>query len=88
MMMKHNLGEHRAKKTRGSDSSFALLSGLGDPDSLLSSLRSNAFCSFEEWWYHLNLFKCLRVKSYLLNLQSFKIYGGTCYVRLNETGPT
>lgn len=89
MMIKHDLGEHRAQKTRGSDSPFVLLSGLGHPGALLPlPLGSNTFCSFEEWWCHLNLFKCLRAKSYLLNLQSFKIYGGTRYVRLNETGPT
>lgn len=51
-----------------------------------SYLETNAFSSFEEWWDHLNFFKCLRVKSCLLNLQSFKIYGGTCYIRLNEAG--
>lgn len=57
-------------------------------DACPSSLRVNIFCSFEERRYHLNLLKCLRVKSYLLNLQSFKIYRETCYVRLKEAGPT
>ena len=52
-----------------------------------SSLGENIFCSFEEWRYHLNLLKCLRAKSYLLNLQSFKICRETCYVRLKEAGP-
>lgn len=54
--------------------------------SMLCSLSRASALSFEGC-YRLGCFKCLRVKSYLLNLRSLKIYGGTCYIRLDEAGP-
>lgn len=56
------------------------------PALLISGAR--AFSSREGRWDHLNCFKCLRVKSSLLNPRAFKFHRETCSVRLNEAGPT